>query len=46
LDKVVQYIQSQKEHHRNKTFREEYMDFLKKFSIEFKEEYLFDWMDE
>ena len=46
LDKVVQYIQSQKEHHRKKTFREEYMDFLKKFGIEFKEVYLFDWIDE
>jgi len=46
LDKVIQYIHSQKEHHRKRTFREEYMNFLKKFNIEFKDEYLFDWIDE
>ena len=46
LDNVIQYIQYQKEHHKKKTFREEYMDFLKKFNIEFKDEYLFDWIDE
>ena len=46
LDKIVQYIHYQKEHHKKKTFKEEYMDFLKKFDIEFKDEYLFDWIDE
>jgi REP element-mobilizing transposase RayT len=46
LDKVIQYIHSQKEHHRKRTFKVEYMDFLRKFSIEFKDEYLFDWIDE
>jgi len=46
LDKIVQYIHHQKEHHKKKTFKEEYMDFLKKFDIEFKDEYLFDWIDE
>jgi REP element-mobilizing transposase RayT len=46
LDKVVQYIYHQKEHHKKKTFNEEYMDFLKKFNIEFKDEYLFDWIEE
>jgi len=45
LDNVIQYIQNQKEHHKKKTFREEYLDFLKKFEIEFKEEYLFEWID-
>ena len=45
LDKVVQYIQNQKEHHKKSTFREEYLSFLKKFNIEFKDEYLFEWFD-
>jgi REP element-mobilizing transposase RayT len=46
LDKVVKYIHQQKEHHKKKTFREEYMDFLKKFNVEFKDEYLLDLIDD
>jgi hypothetical protein len=46
LDNVIRYIQNQKEHHRKKTFREEYIVFLKKFDIEFKDEYLFEWIEE
>jgi len=46
LDNVIKYINNQKEHHRKKTFKEEYMDFLKKFEIEFKDEYLFKWIDD
>ncbi len=45
LDNVIGYIQNQKEHHKNKTFKEEYIYFLTKFQIEFKEEYLFEWID-
>ena len=45
LDAVIAYIANQKEHHRRKTFREEYMTFLDRFAIEFKEEYLFDWIE-
>lgn len=45
LDNVIGYISNQKEHHRKQTFREEYMDFLKKFQIEFKDEYLFNWVE-
>ncbi|MVM31614.1 IS200/IS605 family transposase [Spirosoma sp. HMF4905] len=45
LDNVIAYIANQKEHHRNRTFREEYMTFLQKFQIEFKQEYLFDWLE-
>ena len=46
LDNVIQYIQNQKVHHKKKTFREEYIDFLKKFDITYKDDYLFDWIDE
>jgi REP element-mobilizing transposase RayT len=42
LDNVISYIANQKEHHRKKSFQEEYIDFLKKFEVEYKEEYLFE----
>ncbi len=45
LDNVIKYIMDQKEHHRQKTFKEEYIAFLQKFAVEYKEEYLFDWLD-
>lgn len=42
LDTVVTYIKNQEEHHRKKSFREEYLDFLKQNDIEFKSEFIFD----
>ena len=45
LDNVISYIQNQKEHHRKRSFKEEYKDFLSKYSIEHKDEYLFDWIN-
>ena len=45
IDNVYQYIKNQEEHHRKKTFKEEYLDFLQKFEIEYNEKYLFDWLD-
>jgi len=42
LDGVVKYILNQEEHHRKKTFREEYLELLKEYDIPFKKEYLFD----
>ncbi|MCB0665439.1 MAG: IS200/IS605 family transposase [Saprospiraceae bacterium] len=42
LNAVVKYILNQKEHHRRSTFREEYLELLKKFEVPFKREYLFD----
>ncbi|MEW6685360.1 MAG: IS200/IS605 family transposase [Candidatus Edwardsbacteria bacterium] len=41
IDDVIKYILNQEEHHRKRTFREEYIDFLKKFEIEYDEKYLF-----
>jgi REP element-mobilizing transposase RayT len=46
LEDVIRYIMNQKEHHRKRTFREEYIDFLNKFSIEHNEKYLFEWIKE
>ncbi len=45
LDNVYQYILNQEEHHQKKTFREEYLDFLHKFEVEYDERYLFDWIE-
>lgn len=42
LDALVDYIQNQKEHHRKKTFQEEYRLLLKKYGIDFDERYVWD----
>lgn len=44
LDSVIKYIMNQKKHHAKQTFKEEYINLLKKFSIEYDERYLFDWI--
>ena len=44
-DVVVNYILKQKEHHKTKTFKEEYLDILKKFEVDYDERYLFEWID-
>jgi len=43
IEQVYNYILNQEIHHKQKTFREEYLEFLKKFEIEYDERYLFDW---
>lgn len=45
IQNVYDYILNQEEHHKKKTFREEYIGFLKKFEIEHSEKYLFDWIE-
>ena len=45
LDDVIAYIMNQKEHHKKKTFKEEYTDFLKQFNVEYDEQYLFEWCE-
>ncbi|WP_439698463.1 IS200/IS605 family transposase [Mucilaginibacter sp. AW1-7] len=41
VDKVYKYIQNQEEHHKKQTFREEYLDFLKKFKVAYDDRYVF-----
>lgn len=43
IDSVFKYIQNQEEHHRKKTFKEEYISFLKLYNIPYDERYLFEW---
>jgi REP element-mobilizing transposase RayT len=46
LDNVYHYIQNQQEHHRTKSFREEYIEFLDKFDVIYDSRYLFDWIED
>lgn len=42
---VARYIETQELHHSKKIFREEYLEMLRKFEVEFDEKYLFDFFD-
>ncbi|TVQ45478.1 MAG: IS200/IS605 family transposase [Saprospirales bacterium] len=44
LDVVAKYVLNQKEHHKKRSFREEYLDLLNKFDVDYNEAYLFDWI--
>jgi hypothetical protein len=37
---VINYIRNQREHHRKKTFQEEYLELLRKNGVEYDERYL------
>ena len=41
LDAVIRYIQKQQEHHRHKTFQEEYLELSKRFNVPHDERYTF-----
>ena len=45
LGNVIDYVNNQKAHHQKQTFKDEYLQLLNKLEIEFKEEYLFEWID-
>lgn len=45
IEQVYNYILNQERHHHKKTFREEYIEFLGKFEIEYDEKYLFEWIE-
>jgi REP element-mobilizing transposase RayT len=42
VEEVREYIRNQREHHRVKTFQEEFRAFLRKYEIEFDERYVWD----
>lgn len=46
IDNVYQYILNQERHHQKKSFKEEYIELLEKFKIDYKEEFLFEFYDE
>ena len=45
IQNVYNYILNQENHHKKKTFKAEYLQFLKKFEVEYDEKYLFEWYD-
>jgi putative transposase len=45
IENVYNYILNQEQHHKKRTFREEYLELLKKFEIEYNEKYLFEWVE-
>jgi REP element-mobilizing transposase RayT len=45
IKSVAQYIENQEQHHKKKSFREEYIEFLKKFEIDYDDRYIFDWIE-
>ena len=42
LDTVVQYVEAQQEHHRTRTFQEEYRELLRRHGVDFDERYVWD----
>ncbi len=42
LSNVINHIKHQEEHHKTRTFRQEYLEFLKRYNVDFKEEFIFD----
>jgi len=46
IDKVVDYILNQEEHHKKNSFREEYLELLNKFEIEYVNKYVFEFYDD
>ena len=46
IDAVVKYIMNQETHHQKKSFKEEYLEMLRKNEIEFKDEYVFEFFDD
>ncbi len=45
-DGVINYIMNQEEHHRTKTFREEYIEFLELFNIDYDPRYIFEFYED
>lgn len=40
IDRVVKYIKNQEAHHKEKSFKEEYMELLERFEISYDEKYI------
>ena len=46
IERVVKYIQNQEEHHRRRTFKEEYLSMLEDFAVQYDSRYLFLWLED
>jgi REP element-mobilizing transposase RayT len=45
LDNVIAYINNQEDHHKKKSFKDEYIEQLQKNEIIYDEKYLFEWIE-
>ena len=45
IDAVCKYIINQEQHHKTKIFKEEYIEFLQQFKVEYDEKYLFEFAE-
>ena len=45
LATIIRYIQNQEQHHRRRTFKDEYLTWLKKFEVSFDERYIFEFIE-
>lgn len=43
-DQMIQYIVNQEQHHESRSFKDEYLALLNAFNIEYKDEYVFDFL--
>ena len=41
VDKTIEYVGNQREHHKKQSFRDEYLAFLKSYNVEYDEQYVF-----
>jgi REP element-mobilizing transposase RayT len=44
IDDVINYINSQEQHHKKASFKEEYLKLLEKYEVDYDPRYLFDWI--
>ena len=44
LDDVAKYVLNQEEHHRTRSFKDEYVGLLERFDVEYEDRYLFNWL--
>ena len=42
---MIKYIMNHEEHHKTKTFKEEYLKMLSDFEVEYDDKYLFEFYD-
>jgi REP element-mobilizing transposase RayT len=45
IDRVVKYVLNQPEHHKKRSFKDEYLLLLDKFDVEYDLKYVFEWYD-
>ena len=45
LDTIIRYLQNQEHHHRRRSFKDEYLAWLKKFEVPFEQKYIFQFIE-